>query len=52
MKSPGGTDFGQARNIHPAAAMKDYLKRLGEAGSEDREIETMAVKTPMTLLND
>lgn len=47
-----GTDFGQARNIHPVAAMKDYLQRLGEAGFKDSEIETMAVKTPMALLSD
>jgi hypothetical protein len=47
-----GTDFGQARNIHPVAAMKDYLQRLAEAGFKDSEIETMAVKTPMALLGD
>jgi hypothetical protein len=32
-----GTDFGQARNIHPVAAMKDYLQRLAEAGFKDSE---------------
>jgi hypothetical protein len=47
-----GTDFGQARNIHPVAAMKDYLQHLAEAGFKDSEIETMAVKTPMALLGD
>ena len=47
-----GTDFGQAKNIHPVAAMKDYLQRLAEAGFQDSEIETMAVKTPMALLGD
>jgi hypothetical protein len=46
-----GTDFGQARNIHPVTAMEDYLQRLREAGFKESEIETMAIKTPMALLN-
>ena len=45
-----GTDFGQARNIHPVLAMADYQKRLREAGFKESEIETMAVKTPKALL--
>lgn len=45
-----GTDFGQARNIHPVEAMKDYLRRLQEAGFTEREIELMSVKTPANLL--
>jgi hypothetical protein len=45
-----GTDFGQAKNIHPVMAMRDYLQRLREAGFKDSEIETMAVKTPAALL--
>jgi len=47
-----GTDFGQAKNTHPVAAMKDYLQRVAEAGFKDREMETMAVTTPMALLSD
>ena len=45
-----GTDFGQARNIHPVLAMEDYLNRLRQEGFKEREIETMAVKTPRALL--
>ena len=46
-----GTDFGQADNIHPVTAMKDYLQQLYEAGFTEKEIESMAVKTPAYLLN-
>jgi len=45
-----GTDFGQAKNIHPVLAMKDYQKHLREAGFKESEIEIMAVKTPKALL--
>ncbi len=45
-----GTDFGQAKNIHPVLAMEDYLKRLRQAGFKESEIETMVVKTPKSLL--
>ena len=45
-----GTDFGQAKNIHPVLAMQEYLKRLREAGFKESEIESMAVKTPKALL--
>jgi predicted metal-dependent phosphotriesterase family hydrolase len=45
-----GTDFGQASNIHPVLAMQEYIQRLQEAGFKDKEIETMAVKNPKTLL--
>jgi len=46
-----GTDFGQAKNVHPVMAMKDYVQQLYEAGFTAREIESMAVKTPASLLN-
>ena len=46
-----GTDFGQARNKHPVEGMKNYLERLDEAGFNERDIESMAVKTPADLLN-
>jgi hypothetical protein len=45
-----GTDFGQARNVHPVLAIADYQKHLREAGFKEGEIETMAVKTPRALL--
>jgi hypothetical protein len=46
-----GTDFGQADNVHPVIAMKDYLQQLSEAGFTDKEIESMAITTPKYLLN-
>jgi Family of unknown function (DUF6282) len=45
-----GTDFGQAVNIHPVAAMEEYQKQLRQAGFNESEIETMAVKMPKALL--
>jgi hypothetical protein len=45
-----GTDFGQAKNIHPVLAMDEYQKQLRQAGFKESEIETMAVKTPKALL--
>ncbi len=45
-----GTDFGQAKNIHPVAAMEEYLRRLRQAGFSESELETMSVKNPKALL--
>lgn len=46
-----GTDFGQATNKHPVAAMSDYVTQLHSAGFSENEIELMGVKTPSSLLN-
>jgi len=46
-----GTDFGSAKFAHPLMGMKEYLKRLSEAGFSESEIERMAIKTPAGLLN-
>jgi hypothetical protein len=45
-----GTDFGQAKNIHPVLAMQEYLQRLRRAGFKENEIESMAINTPKALL--
>jgi hypothetical protein len=45
-----GTDFGQAKNIHPVLAMQEYIQRLRQAGFKEDEIECMAIKTPKALL--
>jgi hypothetical protein len=45
-----GTDFGQAKNIHPVSAMQEYIHHLRQAGFKENEIETMAIKTPKALL--
>jgi hypothetical protein len=45
-----GTDFGQAKNIHPVLAMQEYVQRLQQAGFTASEIETMAIKNPKALL--
>ncbi len=45
-----GTDFGQAKNIHPVLAMQEYLQRLRQAGFKENEIESMTINTPKALL--
>jgi hypothetical protein len=45
-----GTDFGQAKNIHPVLGMQEYLQRLRDAGFKEDEIERMAIKNPKALL--
>lgn len=45
-----GTDFGQAKNMHPVLAMQEYLQRLRQAGFKESEIELMGIKNPKTLL--
>ena len=45
-----GTDFGQAKNIHPVLAMQEYVQRLQQAGFTASEVETMAIKNPKALL--
>ena len=45
-----GTDFGQAKNIHPVLAMQEYLQGLRRAGFKENEIESMAINTPKALL--
>lgn len=45
-----GTDFGQAKNIHPVLGMQEYLQHLRQAGFTESEIECMAIKNPRALL--
>lgn len=45
-----GTDFGQAKNIHPVLGMQEYLQRLRQAGFKESEIELMGIKNPKALL--
>ena len=45
-----GTDFGQAKNIHPVLAMQEYLQRLRQSGFKENEIESMTINTPKALL--
>lgn len=45
-----GTDFGQEANVHPVAAMAEYLRSLSLSGFSDREIEVMSVINPRALL--
>ena len=45
-----GTDFGQAKNIHPVLGMQEYLQHLRQAGFKESEIELMGVKNPRALL--
>jgi hypothetical protein len=45
-----GTDFGQAKNIHPVAGMQEYINHLRQAGFKESEIELMGIKNSKALL--
>jgi len=45
-----GTDFGQAKNIHPVAGMQEYINHLRQEGFKEAEIELMAIKNSKALL--
>lgn len=45
-----GTDFGQARNQHPAAGLQTFADALWAEGITDTELRTMACDNPATLL--
>jgi hypothetical protein len=45
-----GTDFGQAKNIHPVAGMQEYINHLRQAGFKESEIEQMGIRNPKALL--
>ncbi|MBM3674742.1 MAG: hypothetical protein FJW88_07245 [Actinobacteria bacterium] len=45
-----GTDFGQARNEHPATGLQTFADALWAEGITDAELRTMACHNPATLL--